>query len=84
MIGVVMEISLSVPGYDPAIGALAPGEGGTVTVEVVNGSVEIFCDPAGLRDLARLCLACHRPGGSGVHGRAMCDVSGEVVDGVRW
>ncbi|BCJ40890.1 hypothetical protein GCM10010168_48100 [Actinoplanes ianthinogenes] len=31
--------------------------GGTVSVEVVNGSVEIFGDPAGLRDLARMCLA---------------------------
>jgi hypothetical protein len=44
-------ISLSVPTYDPAKGVVAPVEGGTATVEVVNGSVEIFGDPAGLRDL---------------------------------
>jgi hypothetical protein len=44
------EISLSVPEYDPAIGV-------TVTVEIANESVEIFGDPAGLRDLARMCLA---------------------------
>jgi hypothetical protein len=55
------EISLSVPAYDPAIGVVAPAEGGTVTVEVVDGSVEIFGDPAGLRDLARMCLALSDP-----------------------
>ena len=51
------EMTLSVPAYDPAIGVVAPAEGGTVTVQVANGSVEIFADPAGLRDLARMCLA---------------------------
>ncbi|RIW40806.1 hypothetical protein D3H59_28135 [Micromonospora endophytica] len=49
--------SLSVPAYDPAIGVVAPAEGGAVIVEIVNGSVEILGDPAGLRDLARMCLA---------------------------
>jgi hypothetical protein len=55
------EISLSVPAYDPAIGVVAPFEGGTVSVEITNGAVEIFGDPAGLRDLARMCLALSDP-----------------------
>jgi hypothetical protein len=50
-------ISLSVPAYDASIGVVAPAEGGTITVTVVDGAVEIFGDPAGLRDLARMCLA---------------------------
>lgn len=64
------EISLSVPAYDPAIGVVAPAEGGTVTVEIVNGSVEIFGDPAGLRDPARMCLALadpRAPAGAHIH-----------------
>ncbi|GAA0811660.1 Imm32 family immunity protein [Spirilliplanes yamanashiensis] len=48
---------LSVPAYDERIGVVAPTEGGNVTVEVRDGAVEIFGDPAGLRDLARWCLA---------------------------
>jgi len=55
------EISVSVPAYDPRVGVVAPAEGGTVTVEIVDGSVEIFGDPAGLRDLARMCLALSDP-----------------------
>jgi len=55
------EISLSIPAYDPTVGVVAPAEGGTVTVEIVDGSVEIFGDPAGLRDLARMCLALSDP-----------------------
>jgi len=51
------EVSLSVPPYDPAVGVVAPAEGGSVAVEIVDGSVEIFGDPAGLRDLARMLLA---------------------------
>ncbi|MGW3607901.1 Imm32 family immunity protein [Micromonospora sp. NPDC005161] len=57
------EISLSVPANDPAIGVVAPAEGGTVTVE-------IFGDPAGLRDLARMCLALadpRAPDGAHIH-----------------
>jgi hypothetical protein len=54
-------ISLSVAEYDPTVGVVAPGEGGTVTVEIVNGAVEIFGNPAGLRDLARLCLVLSDP-----------------------
>lgn len=53
----VDEIVLSVPGYDRARGVVAPVEGGTVSVEIVDGSVEISGDRAGLRDLARWCLA---------------------------
>ena len=62
--------SLSVPTYDPTRGVVAPAEGGNVVVEIVNGSVEIFGDPAGLRDLARLCLALadpYAPDGAHVH-----------------
>jgi hypothetical protein len=55
------EISLSVPAYDSTSGVVAPAEGGSVVVEIVNESVEIFGDPAGLRDLARLCLALSDP-----------------------
>jgi hypothetical protein len=61
---------VSVPPYDAAVGVVAPAEGGTVTVEIVNGAVEIFGDPAGLRDLARLCLALSdaaAPSGAHVH-----------------
>ncbi|MGI5182391.1 Imm32 family immunity protein [Dactylosporangium sp. CA-152071] len=64
------EISLSVPRYDSTRGVVAPVEGGTVIVEVVDGSVEIFGDPAGLRDLARWCLALadeNAPSGSHIH-----------------
>jgi hypothetical protein len=64
------EISLSVPGYDPTRGVVVPVEGGTVIVEVVDGSVEIFGDPAGLRDLAWWCLAFadeSAPSGSHIH-----------------
>ncbi|MEU4156445.1 hypothetical protein [Actinoplanes sp. NPDC026670] len=64
------ELSLSVPTYNPSIGVVAPAEGGTVTVEVVNGSVEIFGDAAGLRDLARMCLALsddRAPDGAQIH-----------------
>jgi hypothetical protein len=66
----VTENSLSVPAYDPTRGVVAPAEGGNVVVEIVNGSVEIFGDPAGLRDLARLCLALadpYAPDGAHVH-----------------
>jgi hypothetical protein len=49
--------ALSVPAYDPHIGVVAPVEGGNIIVEIRAGMVEIFGDPAGLRDLARWCLA---------------------------
>lgn len=62
------ELSVSVPAYDASVGVVAPAEGGLVTVEVVNGSVEIFGDPVGLRDLARMCLALSDPQApSGAH-----------------
>ena len=53
----MVENTLSVPAYNPRTGAIAPVEGGTVPVEIRDGAVEIFGDPAGLRDLARWCLA---------------------------
>ncbi|MFI0454488.1 hypothetical protein [Actinomadura sp. 6N118] len=64
------EISVSVPPYDPATGVVAPVEGGSVVIEIVDGAVEIFGDTAGLRDLARLCLALsdpRAPEGSHIH-----------------
>jgi hypothetical protein len=64
------EVSLSVPAYDPRRGVVATAEGGTVTVDVRGGAVEIFGDPAGLRDLARWCLALSdetAPAGSHIH-----------------
>jgi hypothetical protein len=64
------ENAVSVPVYDALAGVIAPVEGGTVTVEIRDGSVEIFGDAAGLRDLARWCLAlsdAQAPTGSHVH-----------------
>ena len=49
-------VSLSVQPYDPARGAVADVEGGTVKVSFDNGEVLIVGDEAGLRDLARWCL----------------------------
>ncbi|MEV4534771.1 hypothetical protein AB0J82_13170 [Asanoa sp. NPDC049518] len=49
--------TLAVPAYDANRGVVAPAEGGNITVELRDGTVEIFGDPAGLRDLARWCLA---------------------------
>ena len=64
------ENVLSVPAYSSETGVIAPVEGGTVTIEIRDGSVEIFGDPAGLRDLARWCLALsdtQAPSGAHVH-----------------
>ena len=64
------ENAVSVPAYDPRTGVVAPVEGGTVIVEIHHGTVEIFGDPAGLRDLARWCLALSdekAPTGAHVH-----------------
>jgi hypothetical protein len=62
--------TLSVPDYDPFRGVVAPVEGGNVTIEIRNGTVEIAGDSAGLRDLARWCLALsddNVPTGAHVH-----------------
>jgi hypothetical protein len=56
IIGIMNEIGLSVPRYDAKIGVIAPVEGGFLIVDVRDGVVEIFGDPAGLRDLGRWCL----------------------------
>jgi hypothetical protein len=64
------EISLSVPRYRRETGVVAPAEGGTVRVEVVDGAVELYGDPAGLRDLARWCLSLSdstAPSGGHIH-----------------
>ncbi|GIF68261.1 hypothetical protein Ais01nite_62960 [Asanoa ishikariensis] len=64
------DIALAVPAYDPGRGVVAPAEGGNITIEVRGGTVEIFGDPAGLRDLARWCLALsdgNAPPGAHIH-----------------
>ncbi len=64
------ENALSVPDYDALVGVVAPVEGGTVIVEISDGTVEIFGDPAGFRDLARWCLALsdtNVPSGAHIH-----------------
>jgi hypothetical protein len=61
--------AVSVPAYNLSTG-VAPVEGGTVTVEIRNGTVEIFSDATGLHDLARWCLALsdtQAPTGSHIH-----------------
>ena len=50
------EVTLTVPGYAPARGAVIQPEGGDVQVRYGESGVEILADPAGLRDLARWCL----------------------------
>jgi len=57
----VDEISLSVPRYRRDVGVVAPVEGGTIRVELVDGVVQVIGDPAGLRDLARWCLSLSDP-----------------------
>ena len=57
----VDEISLSVPRYRREVGVVAPVEGGTVRIELIDGAVQLFGDPAGLRDLARWCLSLSDP-----------------------
>jgi hypothetical protein len=51
------EISISVPAYDPGKGVASDSEGGDLAVMVESGELLISGDPAGLRDLARWCLA---------------------------
>ena len=66
----IARVSISVQGYDPLRGAVADCEGGRVSVEIGSGDVLIAGDPAGLRDLARWCLAIAdeaAPGGTHVH-----------------
>jgi hypothetical protein len=65
-----MAETVSVSAYDPRTGVVAAVEGGSVIVEIRDGTVEIFGDPAGLRDLARWCLALSddtAPTGAHVH-----------------
>jgi hypothetical protein len=64
------EVSVAVPVYDPARGVVIQPEGGDVLVRHGAGGVEILADRAGLRDLARWCLALadeHVPNGAHVH-----------------
>jgi hypothetical protein len=64
------EVTLTVPDYDPAHGVIIQPEGGDVLVRHGPAGVEILADPAGLRDLARWCLALadeQVPDGAHVH-----------------
>jgi len=64
------EVTLAVPGYDPARGVVIQPEGGDVLVRHGESGVEILATPAGLRDLARWCLALadeQVPDGAHVH-----------------
>jgi hypothetical protein len=66
----VNDLSLSVPSYRREVGVVAPVEGGTVLVEIVDGAVQLSGDPAGLRDLARWCLSLSdssAPDGAHIH-----------------
>ena len=56
-----MENVLAIPSYDPTRGAVAPVEGGCVTVELSGDGIMLSGDPAGLRDLARWCMALADP-----------------------
>jgi hypothetical protein len=61
-------IQLSVPAYDPNKGAVAPVEGGDITVEVGDDGVTIRGNPPGMRDLARWCMVLADPDApDGVH-----------------
>jgi hypothetical protein len=55
------EIKLSVPAYDRSKGVIAPVEGGDVTVELDGDGILIRGSGAGLRDLARWCMALADP-----------------------
>jgi len=64
------RLTVSVQRYDPRRGAVADVEGGTIRVSLDGGGVYILGDAAGLRDLARWCLALTDPDakrGSHVH-----------------
>lgn len=59
---------LVVPPYDPSKGVAPPAEGGYVTVDLEGDGVVVSGDVAGLRDLARWCLALADPNApDGVH-----------------
>ena len=55
------SISIEVPPYNSAIGVVAPCEGGEITVAIDGNAIYIKGNPAGLRDLARWCLALSDP-----------------------
>jgi len=56
---VMPNVTLTVPDYDPARGVVIypEQEGGFVLVSSAESGIEILGDRAGLRDLARWCLA---------------------------
>lgn len=63
--------SIEVADYDPSRGVVVlTEEGGDIVVRVGSDGVEIEANPAGLRDLARWCLALadsNAPTGSHIH-----------------
>jgi hypothetical protein len=68
------EVTLTVPGYGPARGAVIQPEGGDVQVRYGESGVEILADPAGLRDLALWCLVLARR-----HERVSAETACEVL-----
>lgn len=63
-------VTLTVRAYDPRRGAVADVEGGDVTFTIGDEGVVIAGDSAGLRDLARWCLAIadeNAPAGVHIH-----------------
>lgn len=68
--GEMERLSRSVQPYDPSRGVVADVEGGSIVVDLGAVEVAIIGDAAGLRDLARWCLAMSdaaAPDGSHVH-----------------
>ena len=64
------RLTLTVQSYDPTRGAVADVEGGSLLVDIDNDEIALVGDAAGLRDLARWCLALADPAapdGSHVH-----------------
>lgn len=63
-------VAVSYPDYNEAHGVIIDPDGGDVEVRVGQYEVEILADRAGLRDLARWCLALaddSAPFGSHIH-----------------
>ncbi|HEY5110175.1 MAG TPA: hypothetical protein VII96_11255 [Acidimicrobiales bacterium] len=72
------ETSINVPEYDPSKGVVSSSEGGELAVAVDGSGVVVSGDPAGLRDLARWCLAvANAQAGSHVHLDPGVDLSRE-------
>jgi hypothetical protein len=77
------DVALTVPGYDPVRGVVVhpEGEGGDVLIRQGELGVEIVANRAGLRDLARWCLAlAAEPFAHGSHGVAVLPEARAISD----